>query len=86
MYCIVDNVNNISSNHVHVHTHAINAEHVSKAITHLKSEKNDNFEGLTSENFRNGTHLLYVNISLLFSIMLSHGTAPAGLFLSIWSH
>ena len=80
MYCIDDNVNNISSNHVH--THAINVEHVSNAITHLKSEKCDNFEGLTSDNFRNGTHLLNVYISLLFSIMLSHGTAPAGFLLS----
>ena len=40
----------ISSNHVH--THAINVEHISNAITHLKSEKSDNFEGLTSDNFR----------------------------------
>ena len=58
-------------------------EHVSNAITHLKSEKSDNFEGLTSDNFRNGTHLLNVYMSLLFSIMLSHGTAPAGLLLPI---
>ena len=55
MYCIDDNVNKISSNYVH--THAINAEHVSNAITHLKSEKSDNFERLTSDNFRNGTNL-----------------------------
>ena len=34
-----------SSNHVH--THAITVEHVSNAITHLKSEKSDTFEGLT---------------------------------------
>ena len=80
MYCIDDNVNNISSNHVH--THAINVEHVYNAITHLKSEKSDNFEGITSDNFRNGTHLLNVYISLLFSIMLSHDTSPAGLLLS----
>ena len=80
MYCIDDNVNNISSNHVH--THASTVEHVSNAITHLKSEKSDNLEGLTSDNFRNGTHLLNVYISLLFSIMLSHGVAPAGLLLS----
>ena len=80
MYSIDDNVNNISSNHVH--TNAINVEHVSNAITHLKSEKSDNFEGQTSDYFRNGTHLLNVYIFLLFSTMLSHGTAPAGLLLS----
>ena len=79
LYCI-DNVNHKSSNHIH--THDITVEHVNNAITHLKSEKNDNFEGLSSDNFKNGTHLLNVHISLLFSTMLSHGTAPAGLLLS----
>ena len=79
LYCI-DNVNHESSNHIH--THDITVEHVTNAISHLKSEKNDNFEGLSSDNFKNGTHLLNVYISLLFSTMLSHGTAPAGLLLS----
>ena len=65
-----------------VHTHDITVEHVTNAITHLKSEKNDNFEGLSSDNFKNGTHILNAYISLLFSTMLSHGTAPAGLLLS----
>ena len=31
---------------------------------------------------KNGTHLLNVYISLLFSSMLVHGTVPAGLLLS----
>ena len=31
-------------------------EHVTNAITYLKSEKDDNFEGLSSDNFKNGTH------------------------------
>ena len=77
MYCIDDNVNNICSNHVHTHT--INVEHVSNAMSHLKSEKTDNFEGLTCDNFKNGTHFLDVYIFLLLSTMLSQGTAPAGL-------
>ena len=64
-----------------MHTHNITVEHVTNAITHLTSEKNDNFEGLSSDNFKNGTHLLNVYISLLFSTMLSHGKAPAGLLL-----
>ena len=82
LYCI-DNVYHKSSNHIHtLHTHDITVEHVTNAITHLKSEKNDNFEGLTSDNIKNGTHLLNVYISLLFSTMLSYGTAPAGLLLS----
>ena len=79
LYCI-DNVNHKSSNHIH--THDITVEHVTNAITHLKSEKSDNFEGLSSDNFKNGTQLLNVYISLLISTMLSHGTAPAGLLLS----
>ena len=69
-----------SSNHIH--THDVTVEHVTNAITHLKSEKNDNFEGLSSVNFKNGAHLLNVYISSLFSTMLSHGTAPAGLLIS----
>ena len=79
LYCI-DNISHITSNHIH--THDITVERVTHAITHLKSEKNDNFEGLSSDNFKNNTHLLNVYISLLFSTMLSHGTAPAGLLLS----
>ena len=68
-----------------MHTHNITDKHFTNAITHLKSEKNDNFEGLSSDNFKNGTHLLNVYISLLFSTMLSHGTAPVGLLLSTLS-
>ena len=79
LYCI-GNVNHKSSNHIH--TRDITVEHVNNAITRLKSEKNDNFEGLSSVNFKNGIHLLNVYISLLFSTMLSHGRAPAGLLLS----
>ena len=41
LYCI-DNVNHKSSNHIH--TNDITVEHVTNAITHLKSEKNDYFE------------------------------------------
>ena len=49
MCCIDGNVNNIFSKHVQ--THVITVEHVSNAMLHLKSEKNDNFEYLTSDNF-----------------------------------
>ena len=52
------------------------------AINHLKLDKNDGIDGLSSDNFKNDTHLLSVYISLLFSSMLIHGTAPAGLLLS----
>ena len=66
----------------HLHTHDITVEHVTNAITHLMSEKNDNFESLSSDNFKNGTHYINVYLSLLFSTMLSHSTTPAGLLLS----
>ena len=66
----------------YIHTHSIYVELVSNAINHLKLDKNDCIDGLSSDNFKNGTHLLNVYISLLFSSMLVHGTAPAGLLLS----
>ena len=72
-----------------IHTHDITVEHVTNAISHLKSEKNDNFEGLSSDNFKNGTHLLNVYISLLFSTMLSHGHTvqhPLVCYYQHWSH
>ena len=62
--------------------HIIYAELVSNAINHLKVDKNDYVRGLSSNNFKNGSHLLSVYISLLFSSMLVQGTTPAGLLLS----
>ena len=56
--CIDDNVNHISGNHMH--THDITVEHVTNAIAHLKSEKKDNFESISSDIFINDTHLLNV--------------------------
>ena len=44
--------------------------------------KNDCIDGLSSDDYKYDTHLLNVCISLLFSSMLVHGTAPAGLLLS----
>ena len=35
-----------------------------------------------SDNFINGTELLFSYISMLFSMMLTHGVAPQGLLLS----
>ena len=81
--CTNDIVNGISDNYIHVHTHSIYVELVSNAINHLKLDKNDCIDRLSSDNFKNGTHLLNnVYISLLFSSMLVHGTAPARLLLS----
>ena len=77
MFCSDHNHNHIFINHIH--TNDVTVEHVTNAITHLKSEKKDSFEGLSSDSFKNGTHLLNVYISLLFSTMLSQGITPAGL-------
>ena len=78
--CTNDIVNGISDNYIN--THSIYVELVSNAINHLKLDKNDCVDGLSSDNFKNGTHLLNVYLSLLFCNMLVHGTAPAGLLLS----
>ena len=75
--CTKDIVNGISDKYKR--THSIYVKLVSNASNHLKLDKNDCIDGLSSDNFKNGTHLLSVYISLLFSSMLVHGTAPAGL-------
>ena len=63
--CIDDIVTVISDNYIH--THFISVELVSNTINHLKLDKNDCVDGLSSNNFKNGTQLLNVYISLLFS-------------------
>ena len=78
--CTDDIVTVILDNYIH--THSVYVELVSNAISHLDFDKNDCVDGLSSNNLRNGTHLLNVYISLLFSSMLVHGTAPAVLLLS----
>ena len=78
--CTDDIVTVISDNYIH--THSIYVELVYNAINHSKLNKNDCVDGLSSNNFKNGTHLLIIYISLLFSSMLVYGTAPAGLLLS----
>ena len=55
---IDDNINHISSNHIN--THDITVEYITNAVAHLKSEKKNNFETLSSEVFINGIHLLNV--------------------------
>ena len=66
--CTDDIVTVISNNYIHAHS--IYVELVSNAISHLKLDKNDCVDGLSSNNLKNGTHLRNVYISLLFSSML----------------
>ena len=42
----------------------------------------DCIDGLSSDNFINGTELLFSYISMLFNMMLTHDVAPQGLLLS----
>ena len=58
------------------HCHGIPYNIVLKSINKLKTEKNDGYEGLTSDYFRQGTPLLYEYISFLFTCMIKHSFAP----------
>ena len=55
---------------------------VLKSINKLTIEKNDGYEGLTSDYFRQGTSLLYQCISFLFTCMIKHSFAPCNLGIS----
>ena len=83
MHCMNDNNNNHTcTKHIHKHTHIISIEQIQFAITKLKSGKGDCIDGIMSDNFKNGTDMLYLYISLLFNCMLCHGIVPEDLTLS----
>ena len=65
-----------------IHTHSITVQQIKCAISKMQSGKSDSIEQLSSDNFKNGTHMLNVYISLLFTCMLTHGIPPSGLLLS----
>ena len=64
------------------HTHKISLAEVQAAVQKLKVGKSDCVDGFVSDNLKKGTECLYEIIALLFSTMLAHGVAPAGLLLS----
>ena len=64
------------------HTHKISLAEVQAAVQKLKVGKSDCVDGFVSDNLKKGTECLYEIIALLFSTMLTHGVAPAGLLLS----
>ena len=82
---------NINDIHVHSianpskykHTYCISVEQVKFAINKLEPGKSDSTDGLLSDNFFNGTHLLYSYIALLFTCMLTHGVSPIDFCLSV---
>ena len=51
------------------------------AVDHLKSGKGDGFDGLCYDHFINGTKRLYVFLSIIFTLFLSHGFTPDSLIL-----
>lgn len=62
--------------------HVITVDDVKDAVGKLKSDKADANEDVRSDHIINGSDELYVHISLLFSSMLSHSTAPIEMLLS----
>ena len=77
--CIVSDVDSDCDT---IHTHSINVQQIKCAISKLKPGKSDSIEQLSSDNFKNGAHMLNVYISLLLTCMLTHGMPPSGLLLS----
>ena len=47
-----------------IHTHSTTVQQIKRAISKLKPGKSDSIEPLSSDNFKNGTHMLNVYISL----------------------
>ena len=64
------------------HIHKISLAKVQAAVQKLKVGKSDCVDGFVSDNLKKGTECFYKIIALLFSTMLTHGVAPAGLLLS----
>ena len=64
-----------------IHTHSITVQQIKCAISKLKPGKSDSIEQLSSDNFKNGIHMLNVYISLLFTCMFTHGMSQSGLLL-----
>ena len=64
------------------HSHNINSSNIKDAINKLKRGKNDGYGGLTSDYIINSTPLLFLYLSILFSLMLSHCYAPSSFCIS----
>ena len=67
------------------HCHEICRTDVSKAVAKLKSDKISDNGLVYSNNFINGTSLLYKSLSILFSSMIYHGFVPQALYVLISS-
>ena len=55
---------------------------IMNAIQHLKPRKSDGFDGLSTDDFINGSPLLSEYLSCLFTCMLSHCFIPTSFSIS----
>ena len=60
------------------HLHNLTVNDLKKAIDDLKKDKKDE-SGLSANHLKNGTHKLYIILTMLFNCMLRHGFAPDSL-------
>ena len=61
--------------------YSISVRDVIDAVARLKHSKSDGSEGLFSDHFIYGTNRLFVILSLLYSLFLSHGFSPDSMIL-----
>ena len=54
----------------------VNVKNILEALRKIKLGKSDGETGLSTDYLKNGSHKLHVYISILFSVMLSHGYVP----------
>ena len=64
------------------HSHVTTVNEVEKAISHLKQGKSDGDICYSTDHIINGTNLLNIYLSLLFSSMITHGVTPREILLS----
>ena len=75
MNCIISSIDDSLSGHKMQST--VTCEEISVAINKPKAAKNDGDIGLSSDYFKQSCNDLAVYISLLFTALLVHGTAPS---------
>ena len=52
--------------------HIVTTAYITGTVKHMKSDKSDSFDGLTSDYLKNGSPLLFYYLSLLVTYMLHH--------------
>ena len=62
--------------------HNINVSDIVTSVNQLKADKHDGSTNFYTDHIKNGTHKLYVYISLLFSSMIKHNSVPEEMLMS----